>query len=212
MDEDLNSVKLNLDGDQKGGAESVKGRYHHGDLRVALIEAGAALLAERGLEGFSLRECARRAGVSPAAPAHHFGDAKGLLTAIATRGFEDFAQALQAAQHGLTTRALRLRAQGRAYVRFARVNPAYFDLMWRSALLNQADPDLRRAADCAFATLLSAVPERSQARPGTATTQNANAIAAWALVHGFARLALDGPLADAPDALLDQVLERLILA
>jgi len=203
MDDDLNSVKLNPAAPPE---ESAKGRYHHGDLRAALIDAGAQVLAERGLEGFSLRECARRAGVSPAAPAHHFGDARGLLTAIAARGFTEFGAALEAAQEGLTTRSIRLRAQGRAYVRFARANPAFFDLKWRSALLNQADQDLRRAADAAFATLAAAVPESGQGK------QNPNAVAAWALVHGFARLALDGPLADAPEAFLDQVLERLSLS
>jgi AcrR family transcriptional regulator len=205
MSDDLNSVKLNPGGAPADAPDSDRPRYHHGDLRTALIEAGTALLAERGIEGFSLRECARRAGVSPAAPAHHFGDARGLLTAIATRGFVAFDQALQTAQAGLTTRSMRLRAQGRAYVRFARANPAFFDLMWRSALLNEADPDLRRAADAAFATLLSAVPHKDGGN------QNPNAIAAWALVHGFARLTLDGPLAEAPEALLDQVLERLIM-
>lgn len=203
MDDDLNSVKLNHDAPPEDAA---KGRYHHGDLRSALIDAGAQVLAERGLEGFSLRECARRAGVSPAAPAHHFGDARGLLTAIAARGFTEFGAALEAAQEGLTTRSIRLRAQGRAYVRFARANPAFFDLMWRSALLNQADPDLRRAADTAFATLAAAVPDSGQGK------QNPNAVAAWALVHGYARLMLDGPLADAPEAFLDQVLERLSIS
>jgi AcrR family transcriptional regulator len=203
MNDDLNSVKFNP---EPAPEESAKGRYHHGGLRAALIEAGAQLLAERGLEGFSLRECARRAGVSPAAPAHHFGDARGLLTAIAARGFAEFGAALEAAQAGLSTRSIRLRAQGRAYVRFARANRAIFDLMWRSAVLNQADPELRRAADSAFATLLSAVPDSGQGK------RNPNAAAAWALVHGYARLALDGPLEDAPETFLDQVLERLTVS
>ena len=66
-----------------------RGGYHHGDLRQAMIEAAEAVLAEKGVGGFTLRECARRAGVSPAAPAHHFGNLVGLLTAIATLGFDD---------------------------------------------------------------------------------------------------------------------------
>jgi AcrR family transcriptional regulator len=70
--------------------------YHHGALREALIEASEALLAERGLEGFSLREVARRSGVSPAAPAHHFGDADGLLAAVATQAFDGLTAALEA--------------------------------------------------------------------------------------------------------------------
>jgi AcrR family transcriptional regulator len=94
--------------------------YHHGALRAALIEATEALLAERGAEGFSLREVARRAGVSPAAPSHHFGDAAGLLTAVASLGFEALAQALQAGQaRGGSDPAPRCASQGVAYVAFA---------------------------------------------------------------------------------------------
>ena len=83
--------------------------YHHGALREALIEATESLLAERGAEGFSLREVARRAGVSPAAPAYHFGDAAGLLTAVASSGFEALTRALQAGD-----RPRRRRPDGRA--------------------------------------------------------------------------------------------------
>jgi len=209
MSTKLNSVKLNLDDDKMTAGKAARSRYHHGDLRAALIEAGAAILAERGIEGFSLRECARRAGVSPAAPAHHFGDSRGLLTAIAARGFAAFTETLRDAQAGLKARDARLRAQGRAYVRFARDNRAFFDLMWRSDLLNQDDADLRQASGAAFATLLSAVPANAAGKPDD--TQNPNAIAAWAMVHGFARLMLDGPLADAPEAFLDQVLDRLVM-
>ena len=92
-------------------------RYHHGALREALIDATESLLAEKGPESFSLREVARRAGVSPAAPAHHFGDASGLLTVVATLGFEGLAAALREAEArgGRDPRA-RLREQGAAYV------------------------------------------------------------------------------------------------
>ena len=98
--------------------------YHHGALREALILATESLLAERGAEAFSLREVARRAGVSPAAPAHHFGDASGLLTAVATSGFEALSAALEAgdAKGGGDARAA-LRGQGQAYVRFALQHP-----------------------------------------------------------------------------------------
>src|SRR5687768_2929710 len=99
MNADLNSVKTR------------PRSYHHGALREALISAAAALIEQKGLEGFSLRETARRAGVSPSAPAHHFGDARGLLTAIATQGFEALAAALEAADSG-GSRAERIRAQG----------------------------------------------------------------------------------------------------
>ena len=87
--------------------------YHHGDLRHALIEATESLLAEKGPEGFSLREVARRAGVSAAAPAHHFGDASGLLTAVATVGFDGLAAALREGEaRGGRDPRRRLREQG----------------------------------------------------------------------------------------------------
>ena len=86
MTEELNSVKT----------ETPERPYHHGALRAALIEAAEAVIAERGVDGFSLRETARRAGVSPAAPAHHFGDARGLLTALAAEAFRRFGDALAA--------------------------------------------------------------------------------------------------------------------
>ena len=107
--------------------------YHHGALREALIEATESLLAERGPDGFSLREVARRAGVSPAAPAHHFGDAAGLLTAVATLGFAGLTEALERghALGGGDPRAA-LRGQGMEYVAFALRHPGRFRLMFRS--------------------------------------------------------------------------------
>src|SRR4051812_26394436 len=98
--------------------------YHHGDLKNALIQAAQALLAERGADDFSLREVARRAGVSPAAPAHHFGDAQGLLTAVATLAFEELTQVLRAGHaRGGDDPQLALREQGVEYVQFALRHP-----------------------------------------------------------------------------------------
>lgn len=193
---------------------SVKTRYHHGALRPALIEAAQAVIAERGIEGFSLRETARRAGVSPSAPAHHFGDARGLLTAIAAAAFEELADALiEASSKG--SRSERIRAQGTAYVAFALANRARFDLMWRAALLDREDPAYAAAAKRAFTALASAVGAEAAApdRPAAAP-----AIAAWAAVHGFARLAIDGAFGTehgdperAAGAMLPAVLDHLAL-
>ena len=107
MKDDVDSVKMTVG----EGARA----YHHGALREALIDAAESILEERGVEGFSLREAARRAGVSPAAPGHHFGDARGLLTAVATRAFRDFGDALEAGDAG-TTRMERLRGIGMGWV------------------------------------------------------------------------------------------------
>src|SRR5690242_13821494 len=101
-------------------SSSNRASYHHGALRQALIDATESLLAERGLDGFSLREVARRSGVSPAAPAHHFGDAQGLLTAVATLAFDGLTEALRAGNaRGGDDPVARLREQGVGYVGFA---------------------------------------------------------------------------------------------
>lgn len=194
---------------------SVKSAYHHGSLRSALIGAAEAVLAERGTHGFSLRETARRAGVSPAAPAHHFGDASGLLTAVAAGAFRDLGDALEEAGPA-ERREARIRAQGIAYVRFALCNPARFDLMWRAALLNREDADYSAAAARAFLLLDRAVRGGKGDAEAPGGPETAPSIACWAMVHGFARLALDGGFGTDPgaaevavDALLPAVLDHL---
>ncbi len=194
MDADLNVVK---------NTPSQEAPYHHGALREALIAAAEAELAERGVERFSLRSTARRAGVSPAAPAHHFGDARGLLTAVATAAFVDFGRALAEADAGAVSRdpRERVRAQGIAYVAFAIAQPARFELMWRKALLDVDDPRLAAAGDAAFAVLQRAVGGGGFGPPGTPDRlPSPAAIACWSIVHGFARLALDGSFGTGADA------------
>lgn len=182
MAADLNSVK------------SPPGeRYHHGALRGAMLYAAESLLAERGLEGFSLREAARRAGVSPAAPAHHFGDARGLLTSLATEAFRQFGDALEQADLAAARETdTRVRAQGIAYVEFALARPALFDLMWRRALLDLEEPEFRAVSRRAFALLEAAIENRAPVEANPPDRVDPRTIAAWSIVHGFARLALDG--------------------
>lgn len=186
VNDDLNSVKSSR-------------AYHHGALRPALIEAAEAVLAERGVQGFSLRETARRAGVSPAAPAHHFRDASGLLTAVAAGAFRDLGDSLQAAELA-GNREARIRAQGVAYVRFALANRARFDLMWRAALLNRDDPDYAAAATRAFILLDRAVRGGEGGVSGPGGPETAPSVACWSMVHGFATLALDGTFGTEPGA------------
>ncbi|MBL6454843.1 TetR/AcrR family transcriptional regulator [Belnapia sp. T6] len=175
--------------------------YHHGALRPALLDAAETLLEEAGPDGLSLRAIARAAGVSHAAPAHHFGDLRGLLTALATEGFTRFGAALEAAAAGS---ADPLRDLGRAYVRFARVHPGLFQLMFRSPLLQGEDAALRAAMAGSFGTLARIA---AAAPPGPAG-RAAHPIGSWCLVHGFAMLLLDGrlPAEPGPDALLEAVL------
>ncbi len=175
--------------------------YHHGALRPALIAAAEAVIAERGLDRFSLRETARRAGVSPAAPAHHFGDARGLLTAIAAQAFADLADALAAADaSGGPNRELRIKEQGKAYVRFALDRPARFDLMWRKPLLDNDDPQLVAAGERAFDVLDRVTRGVDAPNSGSTDPALAPSIAAWSLVHGFARLAIDGAFGAEPES------------
>jgi AcrR family transcriptional regulator len=205
MARELNSVKI--DPAERG--------YHHGALRQALIDAAEAVIAERGVDGFSLRETARRAGVSPAAPGHHFRDARGLLTALAAQAFREFGNELEAADVG-SSRESRIRSQGRAYVRFALANRAKFDLMWRKALIDDLDPEYTAAGNRAFAILDRVVRGEQCASSELTDSSIAPSVAAWSIVHGFARLAIDGVFETEPDAaqraadtLLPQILDCL---
>lgn len=161
--------------------------YHHGDLRATLLAATAEHIAAQGVDALSLRGLARVAGVSHAAPAHHFGDRAGLLTALAVEGFELLADELANA-------ATDFRDVAVAYVRFALRNPGHFDVMFRRDLLHADDPALAAARTRAAGSLSSGI---AALRPGnTHDRQQASQLAAWALVHGFATLWREGALDD----------------
>jgi AcrR family transcriptional regulator len=169
--------------------------YHHGDLRRALLDAAAPLIAEVGPANASLRELARRTGVSHTAPAHHFGDKTGLLTAVATEGFTLLADRLAEAAR----RTHSFLEVGVAYVRFALDQPAHFATMFRADLLHGDEPDLVAARARANAVLRDSLAEEGHDLRGEAPT---TALAAWSLVHGFASLWSAGairPGAEQPD-------------
>ena len=176
-------------------SSSSRSSYHHGALRQALIDATESLLAERGLDGFSLREVARRSGVSPAAPAHHFGDAQGLLTAVATLAFDGLTEALQAGNaRGGDDPVARLREQGVGYVGFALRFPGRFRLMFGPC--NQDDEGLGRSARAAFEVLENGVRDLFGVPHGQALAppQTAALMSIWSVVHGFAHLLIGGQL------------------
>jgi AcrR family transcriptional regulator len=197
---------------RRAGAEQP---YHHGDLRAALLAAAEAELTERGIEGFTLRGCARRAGVSHAAPAHHFKDVTGLLTALAAIGFERLTATLRQAraEEGGNGEA-QYRATARAYVRFALENPQHFRLMFRRARLDPGNEALRIVAPAAFGELLAIVAGLVGHEVSVADAEDAADIhLTWASVHGLAHLALEGQIAagaDRPDAALD-LAERMAI-
>ena len=167
--------------------------YHHGDLRRALLAAAEAILDRAGPSGLTLRAVAREAGVSHAAPAHHFGDLVGLLSELAAIGYTRFGERLAAAAAAAPPAAV-LQAMGFAYVGFAGAHPGLFQVMFRSERLDMNRPALREAADAAWAELGRAVADRSTLTR-TTLADTARRIAPWALAHGLAFLLIDGRLA-----------------
>lgn len=168
--------------------------YHHGALRDALIAATESLIAERGAHGFSLREVARRSGVSPAAPAHHFGDAAGLLAAVSKLAFDQLTEALNAGNaRGAADPLERLCEQGVGYVSFALSWPGRFALMFRADLFSK-DEALAASAHTAYVVLEDGIRDL-YGMPGGApldTAQLHALRATWSMVHGFANLLLAG--------------------
>jgi len=159
--------------------------YHHGDLHAQLIEASEALLAERGVEGFSLREVARRSGVSPAAPAHHFGDVDGLLCAVATLAFDGLTEALEAGNlRGGDDPVARLREQGVGYIDFAMRHPGRFGLMFRSGL--RKSDACKSSAHHAFMALERGVRDMLAIPADAPLTQPQWQVllSVWSVVHG----------------------------
>ena len=171
-------------------------QYHHGDLRRALVDAAAALADEKGVTGLSLREAARAAGVSHAAPYHHFTDKAALLAAVAEEGFLRLDEFQKKALDSAARRPVaRLKALGKAYINFAIKNPQYFRVMFRKDLVEpEGRPSLQEVSRRTFDRLLAAVSDclgsssKAEAMPLS--------IAAWSLVHGLASLWLDGPLSN----------------
>jgi AcrR family transcriptional regulator len=213
----LNTVKIMPAAVQRHdpGSERHQDRYHHGNLRAALIRAADEILAEHGLEGFSLREAARRAGVSPAAPTHHFGSSAGLLSEVAVLGFEELAKHLQV--DTAETPGRRLQTQGIGYVRFALTHPGRFHLMFRKDRVSAEHVALQEAGSRALALLEQTIRAMRVIPDDQPLDSEARAmlLATWSMVHGFAHLMLDGKLAHmyagaTPEELLTGVLPQML--
>jgi AcrR family transcriptional regulator len=170
--------------------------YHHGDLPAALRAATAELVSEKGPSGFSLREVARRAGVSHAAPAHHFGDAEGMRTSVATEGFGKLADEMSAATEGIDDAVVRLHRTGAAYVRVARENPGHMALMMQTDLVRADDPDLLIESGRAFGVLQRVITMiRDQLNPELDI--DSAATFCWASIQGL--VILSPSLGDTPE-------------
>jgi AcrR family transcriptional regulator len=169
-------------------------RYHHGNLRAALLDSALEVLSESGVAGFSMREAARRAGVSQSAPKHHFGDARGLLGALATRAYRELCERLEAVPLiGRDTRE-RVTALSVEYVAFAEENRALFDLMWRMSQFDVDDPELMEQKHRALRALDRGLRGPDAQLPNGADPALLPSYAVWSLAHGYATLALEGAI------------------
>jgi AcrR family transcriptional regulator len=186
--------------------------YHHGDLANALLDAVRDIIDEQGLMGVSLREAARRAGVSHSAPAHHFGDKNGLLVAFAKQGFEMLAAEMVASFTEEQDRPLRdqLRTLGRTYLRFAVAHPAHYEVMFRVTTdhANHAEGGpLHEAAEQTFLSLAVLVNQLGQDGVIDPDRGRYMATMLWGACHGVASMWLDGVL---PHFYEDHTVDELI--
>jgi AcrR family transcriptional regulator len=173
----------------KEDKESPRG-YHHGNLKEALLRAALELIAQKGPGGFTFAEAARWAGVSPAAPYRHFRDRDELLASIALRGFRQFETVLaQAWDEGRPDVFFALDRLGKAYLEFARSEPAYYSAMFEAGIPLDSNPELREAGERAFAVLRGAAEKLcakipAHGRPPALMV----ALHIWAMSHGIAAL------------------------
>jgi AcrR family transcriptional regulator len=179
--------------------EQKQGRFHHGNLRQALIDGALQILGKDGQNAITLREVARRAGVTHAAPYRHFTSKESLLAAVAEEGFRQLRREMEAAQHAVGGDALDgLQELGHAYIRFALKSPSHYRLMYGPEFANRAEHgELQEAARAAFALLLDSVLQCQDAkliREGDPVQQ---ALTTWSMVHGLSLLVMDRQLEDA---------------
>jgi AcrR family transcriptional regulator len=180
---------MNWSKDGPGERDEPRG-YHHGNLREALIRAALELIAKKGAAGFTFAEAARFAGVSPAAPYRHFRDRDELMASVALRGFELFEAALALAwSDGRPDSFVALDRLGKAYLEFARAQPAYYSAMFESGIPLGANLPLREAGERAFAVLRGAADSICAAMPAAGRPPALMvALHIWGMAHGVASL------------------------
>jgi AcrR family transcriptional regulator len=180
-------------------ASSPDAPYHHGALRDGLLEAAERVLERDGLGGLTLRAVAREAGVSHAAPTHHFGDLTGMISELAAIGFRQFNAAMVAAGAAGASPLEKALARAKAYVAYAQAHPGMYGLMFRTERLDMSRPSLCEAANASFAGLagtIGATRHEQISERALSLEQAADIARAWSLVHGFTMLWIDGRLTD----------------
>jgi AcrR family transcriptional regulator len=180
-------------------ADRTEKRYHHGDLKPALLEAGLAELEDKGLEHLSLRSIAARVGVSHTAPKNHFDGLRGLLTAIAAEGFRRHAAAMRQGVEDQPQGPARLDAACNGYVRFALQNPQLFRLMFSNTLCDADDPELKAAASGSYEVLRAVAHGLDWDKGGDAGGPWRTEWMLWSFVHGYAMLLIEGQIPRNPD-------------
>ncbi len=171
-----------------------KPRYHHGDLRRALLDASLALISEEGFGALSLREVARRAGVTHAAPYRHFADKEALLAAVAEEGFRAMTERMKERMARETTPMGRLAASGVAYVLYALEHPSHFRVMFGPHFTHPPEMASSDASVNAFQLLMDAISEAQRAGEVREGEPRVFALTCWSLVHGLSSLLVDRQL------------------
>ncbi len=185
--------------------KSKKNAHHHGNLRIALIEAGAELIRENGADALSIRKAAAIAGVSHAAPAHHFPTLKHLRTAVAAYGHDIFSHSMRTKMDAITDPDphRKLLAAGQGYLEFALNNPALYDLMFGGSSKFPQDEEFLKASAKSLEILAEIA---APLRPGTAGDEG-NQLLVWSILHGFCGIVLNeyGVLVNAEHGVLDRL-------
>jgi AcrR family transcriptional regulator len=173
--------------------EEKQASYHHGDLRAALLEVAAEMIAVEGAESLTLRALSRQIGVSRTAPYRHFADKSALLAAVAEQGFQRLQQHLDAVLQQKEMDPLnRFQQMGVAYIQFAVANPTHYRLMFSSETADFAShPDLETTAKAVFDTLVTSIQQCQAADKIRAGEPRSLAYAVWASVHGLSSLLID---------------------
>lgn len=187
-----------------------KAHYHHGSLRETLIAAAHDLISEHGVDGFTMADACRRAGVSTAAPYRHFADRDELIDAVCSRGFDELSELIVVARDGHAAGSVdSIVAMGQAYVAFVGSDPQLFELMWVTAKSEAAEAVAKAEGYQCFAALLEAVGAYRSAHHIDSVTNEEIAVPLWTLVHGTASLVLGERLAKmSPDEPVDALIER----
>jgi AcrR family transcriptional regulator len=187
--------------------------YHHGNLRQALIDAALELIEEQGVSALTLREVARRVGVTHAAPQRHFPDRAALVAAVAEQGFRGLGAHVSEVRASARTPAQRLRAIGVAYVEYALAHPAHLRVMFSPEVADKSrHPELAAAAQAVHAALVDQIADAQRHGSVAPGDPDQLSFAAWSMVHGCAVLLIDGQAMGRPKAaLIEAVVDRLYL-